>query len=117
MERKIQNYSSLYFRIFESMGKRTLNILLGLLVFSSVVPAQILKPVPISYLNQKQYSPQPIVFEKNPIPFDNLKFSITNNLKCTLPKGAIFCRMEDAIYNHLNFWVKFRMGTDDRYSN
>ncbi len=35
----------------------------------------------------------------------------------TLPKAAIFCRMEDALYKRLNFWVKFRMGSDDRYSN
>jgi len=35
----------------------------------------------------------------------------------TLPKAAIFCRMEDALYKHLNFWLKFRMGIDDRYSN
>lgn len=38
-------------------------------------------------------------------------------LTYSLPKGAIFCRMEDALYKHLNFWIKFRMGTDDRYSN
>jgi hypothetical protein len=35
----------------------------------------------------------------------------------TLPKAAIFCRMEDALYKRLNFWLKFRMGSDDRYSN
>ncbi|HWY99369.1 MAG TPA: hypothetical protein VNY36_09800 [Bacteroidia bacterium] len=35
----------------------------------------------------------------------------------TLPKGAIFCRMEDALHKRFNIWIKFRMGTDDRYSN
>ena len=35
----------------------------------------------------------------------------------TLPKGAIFCRMEDALHSHFNIWIKFRMGDDDRYSN
>jgi hypothetical protein len=39
------------------------------------------------------------------------------HINYTIPKGAIFCRMEDALYKHLNFWVKFRMGTDDKYSN
>jgi len=39
------------------------------------------------------------------------------SLKYCLPKGAVFCHMEDVIYNRLNFWIKFRMGTDDRYSN
>ncbi len=106
------------FRIFECMRMIRLNILLGVVVFSSIVSAQMLKPVPLSYLNQKQYtSIQPMVFERRLVALDNLKFSIADNLKCTLPKGAIFCRMEDAIYNHLNFWVKFRMGTDDKYSN
>jgi|GEM_PF-2151829 hypothetical protein len=33
------------------------------------------------------------------------------------PKGAIFCRMEDALHQHFNIWIKFRMGDDDRYSN
>lgn len=34
-----------------------------------------------------------------------------------LPKGAIFCRMEDALHSRFNIWIKFRMGDDDRYSN
>jgi len=38
-------------------------------------------------------------------------------IKYTLPKGAIFCRMEDALYKHFNVLIKVRMGTDDRYSN
>ncbi|HSY77126.1 MAG TPA: hypothetical protein VK890_09740 [Bacteroidia bacterium] len=41
----------------------------------------------------------------------------SNNFNYTLPKGAIFCRMEDALYKRFNIWIKFRMGTDDRYSN
>jgi hypothetical protein len=39
------------------------------------------------------------------------------NFHYVLPKGAIFCRMEDALYKHFNFWIKFRMGNDDRYSD
>jgi hypothetical protein len=35
----------------------------------------------------------------------------------SLPKGAIFCRMEDALHQRFNIWIKFRMGDDDRYSN
>lgn len=38
-------------------------------------------------------------------------------IKYELPKGAIFCRMEDALHEHFNIWIKFRMGNDDRYSN
>jgi len=38
-------------------------------------------------------------------------------IKYILSKGAIFCRMEDALYKHFNVWIKVRMGTDDRYSN
>jgi len=38
-------------------------------------------------------------------------------IKYSLPKGAIFCRMEDALHQHFNFWFKVRMGCDDRYSN
>jgi hypothetical protein len=41
----------------------------------------------------------------------------TYGFNYTLPKGAIFCRMEDALYKRFNIWIKFRMGTDDRYSN
>jgi hypothetical protein len=38
-------------------------------------------------------------------------------IKYCLPKGGIFCQMESAIHQRLNFWIKFRMGTDDRYSD
>jgi len=34
-----------------------------------------------------------------------------------IPKGAIFCRLEDALHKRFNFWIKFRMGTDDKYSD
>lgn len=95
---------------------------MGLLVLSSAGYAQILKPVSVFYSNenrniQQNIFPQPLVMEKIPVPLQNNKLLLANNFKCTLPKGAVFCRMEDAIYNRLNFWVKFRMGTDDRYSN
>jgi hypothetical protein len=38
-------------------------------------------------------------------------------IKYTLPKAAIFCRMEDAVYKHAGFIFKIRMGCDDAYSN
>ena len=87
--------------------------------------AQTLKPVPIDYPHGKicqRIVEQPMSIERSIIYADVLVyspilFSPACNFKCTLPQGAVFCRMEDAIYNHLNFWVKFRMGTDDRYSN
>jgi hypothetical protein len=87
--------------------------------------AQILKPVPIDYSQDKicqRIVEQPINIERSiiyadvPVYSPVLSFPACN-FKCTLPQGAVFCRMEDAIYKHLNFWVKFRMGTDDRYSN
>jgi len=101
--------------------KRVL-VIAGLIVLSCAGYAQILKPVPISYLNanrdiQQNNSFAPFILKRAFVPSDNLQFSNPNNLKCVLAKGAIFCHMEDAIYSHLNFWVKFRMGTDDRYSN
>ena len=49
---------------------------------------------------------RPSVFSANPL-----------HINCQLPKGAIFCRMEDALYKKFNIWIKFRMGNDDRYSN
>ena len=38
-------------------------------------------------------------------------------IKYTLPKGAIFCRMEDALHQRFNIWLKVRMGTEDKYSD
>jgi len=38
-------------------------------------------------------------------------------LNYELPKAAVFCRLEDALYKYFNFWIKFRMGNDDKYSN
>jgi hypothetical protein len=110
------------FRTFECMGNKAASILFGFFVFCSVASAQMLKLVPISYLNENRHVQQngfnmTATMGKSVTLLDNPRFIMSDNLKCTLPKGAIFCRMEDAIYNHLNFWVKFRMGTDDRYSN
>ncbi|HXB12318.1 MAG TPA: hypothetical protein VNZ45_10050 [Bacteroidia bacterium] len=38
-------------------------------------------------------------------------------IKYALPKGAIFCRMEDALHQRFNIWLKFRMGSEDKYSD
>ena len=38
-------------------------------------------------------------------------------IKSVVHHEAIFCKMEDALHRHLNIWVKFRMGAEDRYSN
>jgi hypothetical protein len=104
------------------MMKMILFILAGVLLFAYAGKAQILKPVPIRYLkestNNERYIFKNLLVMARTTPVSEYKsFSIANNYKYTLPQGAIFCRMEDAIYNYLNFWVKFRMGTDDRYSN
>lgn len=101
-------------------------ILIGLVAFSCRINAQILKPLPVDYSQnkvQQKTMEQPFILQQSIFHPDALpgyfprQFSPACNFKYTLPKGAIFCRLEDAIYNRLNFWVKFRMGTDDRYSN
>jgi len=84
--------------------------------------AQILKPVSIEYMHNRaqQKGLQRLAFpNENMFCASVLPPHLTAKLsfKYELPKGAIFCRMEDAIYNKLNFWVKFRMGTDEKYSN
>jgi hypothetical protein len=43
--------------------------------------------------------------------------SCLKELKYSLPKGAIFCRMEDALHQRFNIWLKFRMGSEDKYSD
>ncbi len=102
--------------------------ILFLSLLTSFGEAQQLKNVPLSFLNNNQPS-RLTIFENLPstngvnlslIKTVDTKYpELYNNISCQqpLPKGAIFCRMEDVIHAHLNFWVKFRMGTDDRYSN
>lgn len=84
--------------------------------------AQILKPVPLGYTHDRtqQMTSQWIVAPNENMLYANaVLMQLPSKLcfKYELPKGAIFCRMEDAIYNKLNFCVKLRMGTDERYSN
>jgi hypothetical protein len=43
--------------------------------------------------------------------------SSLKEIKYSLPKGAIFCRMEDALHQRFNIWLKFRMGSEDKYSD
>ncbi|HXP50989.1 MAG TPA: hypothetical protein VN922_13605 [Bacteroidia bacterium] len=50
-------------------------------------------------------------------PANSFKSLHTYCFTYSLPKGAIFCRMEDALHQRFNIWIKFRMGDDDRYSN
>jgi hypothetical protein len=98
-------------------------LMMGLITLSNGLAAQILKPLPIYYSHDKV---QLLSFERPLVTGKSIIYTGDSSpcfyipacsFKCTLPKGAIFCRMEDAIYNRLNFWVKFRMGTEDRYSN
>jgi len=84
--------------------------------------AQLLKPMPVEYAHDRI---QQKIFQWVVAPNENIIYASLMpmqlpaklSFKYELPKGAIFCRMEDAIYNKLNFWVKFRMGTDEKYSN
>jgi hypothetical protein len=107
--------------------KKVKNIfMIGLIAFAYGSSAQILKPLPVQYSNENTHknifpkfviNERIIMFSETSVTNYMFRFTAVYSLKCTLPQEAIFCRMEDAIYNHLNFWVKFRMGTDDRYSN
>jgi hypothetical protein len=104
------------------MNKKVFFISVCIVFFVFTGKAQILKPVPISYWSengkkQQFINTQIFTLESASTVSKYKGIIISNNFKCTLPKGAIFCRMEDAIHNHLNFWVKFRMGSDDKYSN
>ena len=38
-----------------------------------------------------------------------------SNVKYEIPKGAVFCRMEEQLRSRLNFWVKLRAGSDEAY--
>lgn len=68
------------------------------------------KPLPLNFSNYS-YSSTLLTPAKYFKPLANYCFTYS------LPKGAIFCRMEDALHERFNFWIKFRMGDDDRYSN
>ena len=35
--------------------------------------------------------------------------------KCNIPKGSVFCRMEDKLYKRFSVWIKIRAGSDDEY--
>ncbi len=97
--------------------------LVGLFAFAYEGNAQLLKPLPNLFDRGGKYNLENVFLPKqqmgvvgNDLVSSTFEYNLPTvttqyNLKCTLPKGAIFCRMEDAIYNHLNFWVKFRMGT------
>lgn len=100
-------------------------LLLGITAFDCSVNAQMVRVLPL-YPQGKIQQPvfqQHLIIQRNMSCFDAAasyslsRYSRVYSFRYILPKGAIFCRMEDAIYNKLNFWVKFRMGTDDRYSN
>ena len=67
---------------------------------------------PITFTYNTIYKSTGILFTQPTVkPLPNYSFNYI------LPKGAIFCRMEDALHSHFNIWIKFRMGDDDRYSN
>lgn len=108
------------------MKKHLILLLATGFVFSCKLNAQQLKPVPISYFQGKM---QPKIFGQSELSHESMIHSNGSspglgmqilpewNFKYPLPKGAVFCRMEEALYSRLNFWVKIRMGTDERYSN
>jgi hypothetical protein len=97
---------------------RILFILFVLSTISYEGLGQILKPCTIEYTiyNRNINHPNILLISKR-LAGNCPRLASTLNIKYSLPKGAIFCRMEDALYNRLNFWVKIRMGDDDRYSN
>ncbi len=67
-------------------------------------------------LNSTPYQNTALAFTPN-TSAGNIRPAANYTIHYVLPKGAIFCRMEDALYKHFNFWIKFRMGNDDRYSD
>ena len=95
------------------MRKSVISFLL-ILFAASVCNAQQLKK-PDLFTHQKNNKVTVVVY--SPI----IQHSVISNsypmLKYSCPKGGIFCQMESAIHQRLNFWIKFRMGTDDRYSD
>jgi hypothetical protein len=36
-------------------------------------------------------------------------------VKYELPKGAVFCRMEEKLWHKFNVWIKLRAGSDEMY--
>ncbi|MBC7864529.1 MAG: hypothetical protein IAF38_16260 [Bacteroidia bacterium] len=64
----------------------------------------------------------PLVFNKNsPGIFSSKFFSPKINtaslcVNFEIPRGAIFCRMEKALMNKSNIWIKFRAGDEKYYS-
>ena len=89
-------------------------LLLTFPFFSYKSEAQQLKMVPLNFSSEYSQTTKSSVFSLRGCSQVELK---NINIERNIPKGAIFCRMEDAIYKKLNFWFKFRMGTDDKYSN
>jgi hypothetical protein len=95
------------------MKKSVISFVLILFTASVCIAQQLKKPDLFAHKEDKKTS----VLLCSPIAPN----SVINNqcpfIKYSCPKGGIFCQMESAIHQHLNFWIKFRMGTDDRYSD
>jgi hypothetical protein len=104
------------------MKSRLVYTLFIVLAMHSVCRAQQANTLQFTWkLGTVQRETTPVFYSENrPLffPMSNERtFAYPQEIKYTLPKGAIFCRMEDALYKHLNVLIKVRMGTDDKYSN
>ena len=49
---------------------------------------------------------EPVCFRPDPV----------RNYTYQIPRGAIFCRMENNLRNTFNIWIKIRAGTDESYN-
>jgi len=63
------------------------------------------------------------LFDKKPIVFfmnvPRSSFELNHDLHFShyeIPKGAVFCRIENNLRNTFNIWIKVRAGTDESYN-
>ncbi|MGZ3884259.1 MAG: hypothetical protein ACXVPQ_07895 [Bacteroidia bacterium] len=90
------------------MSKRTLYIVM---MMAFMITAKAQQSLPLSPL----FKPKPPLFigeaPVKPLVADKLPVFA----KYELPKGAVFCRMEEKIWHKLNVWIKLRAGNDEMY--
>lgn len=101
------------------MAKKRIYLFLMLLALHSVAMAQQKALLKFGWnLRGIEFNANTTIIEAKPVMKNKTANPlIFKNIKSTLPKAAVFCRMEDALHKHFNIWIKVRMGDDDRYSN
>jgi hypothetical protein len=112
-----QQKPDIYIRRLNYNMKRGLISIFLLLFLAPFCSAQENRLFTQPLFSHTNYSAKPIgIF--NTYSFSSASPNVPSyRLNYELPKAAIFCWLEDVLYKHFNFWIKFRMGNDDRYSN